>query len=450
MFFHIQNLRKTPLALRTRERATNTLALRIHTCFQNILNHHRRTVFCISLVIYFLTSFTLINPCFAASNETVQLFNRAPGDINVLLDHRYQPQSSLFNGAWVKKQKQISNSIKQPITNAIGIRFMSIYTALGQFANEGRPEKHAAGGDFDFIANRKLFLNDPDSSLVGLHLETRHKYTPIAPAFLNETFRSVIRTTNGFNTFKLEIRELWWEKKMPGNAAFFRAGKIDFRNIINSYAYDNQKFTFLDNVFTGRPAITEPGYSLGMVGAIKILGDVYTAVSVVDARPIGPFVARDRVYFKAIELGYIHGFRARDETNYHLMLWETDPSPSQFRKESKGASLVLQDNLTTNMLPFFRMDLNNGEGSPLKQLTTTGIGISELFGKDYTLLGLGAGYGKPREKRAGREYVLESFYRVQCAPFLQITPDIQFIQKKPYRERRRWVNVYSLRIQLLD
>ncbi|HYA13735.1 MAG TPA: carbohydrate porin, partial [Syntrophales bacterium] len=48
----------------------------------------------------------------------------------------------------------------------------------------------------------------------------------------------------------------------------------------------------------------------------------------------------------------------------------------------------------------------------------------------------------------GLEQVLEVYYRIQLGPYIQITPDFQFIQNPGYNQDRGPVEVYSLRVRL--
>lgn len=48
----------------------------------------------------------------------------------------------------------------------------------------------------------------------------------------------------------------------------------------------------------------------------------------------------------------------------------------------------------------------------------------------------------------GYEQAFEAYYRVQLGPYIQVSPDVQFIQNPGYNKDRGPAEVYGLRIRL--
>ena len=98
------------------------------------------------------------------------------------------------------------------------------YTALWQGATEANGPKTAAGGDFDFFGTWHLFGQEGRSAGVfGFATEQRHNFGGIPPSDLNKSIGSVLRTTNGFNTFDFTLRQLWWEQLAADGHVLMRA-----------------------------------------------------------------------------------------------------------------------------------------------------------------------------------------------------------------------------------
>jgi len=80
-------------------------------------------------------------------------------------------------------------------------------------------------------------------------------------------------------------------------------------------------------------------------------------------------------------------------------------------------------------LPFLRGGYSDGGGSPVERSVSVGVGYQVNDRNDY--IGFGANWGRPSEGSTGdqvrNQYTLETYFRWQVLPQVQIVPSIQLI-----------------------
>ena len=361
-------------------------------------------------------------------------FNVSPDDITVLLHEK--PDNVYF-----KKKDRLNPGI--------------VYTTLTQYSKSGKPHQNASGGDFDLFSTWSICNKHLQNSLIGARLEQRHRFSSIAPRYFNTMIHTVVPTTKGFNQFDAALTELWWENNLTQETLIgLRVGKLDFSTLINSYAFNSQKQFFLNDIFTGAPSIAQPNNALGLVAGLRNSANYYAAISVADTNGdkttsgFNTFFHYGQ-FFKSIELGYrdkLHNTRA---DNYHLLLWQSDPSAVHKLPSDSGIALLLQKNINQALLPFISLSVSHGHATLLKRMINTGIGIFNPFNdNEGELLGLGAGYVTPSDTKKQPEIVLETFYRMTFHSLIEITPDIQLIRLNRHNTEH-WVTVGSLRFRAI-
>jgi porin len=399
------------------------------------------------LILFLILYLSLFSPINAAPYTSP--FIHSPDDISRILGQADAKRKGLIDNVWLRKHSEVVEGIRQSIKDTTGIEMVGLYVSLGQFASAGEPYRNAGAGRFELHARKVLFEQANSSSILGFHVEEVHQYTPISPSRLHVVFRSILPTTNSsYEPIPLNVNELWIQQT-SGDNAIVRVGKISSHTITNGYAFDSSRLTFIGDGFASDPTVVQPSYASGIVAGINLYKNFYTAFSVMDARDFGPFIAREQVYFKSAEVGYHTDFKSIYNTDYHVMFWETDASPSQHRKEARGMVVLLQNSASRQVIPFLKMGFSNGEGVLFKQFTATGVGIVNPFA-DEGLIGIGGIFSTPTDVLQKKEYAFEAFYRIQLTSLLQITPDIQLIQRKPQHGGGDWVNVFSLRARLLE
>jgi hypothetical protein len=343
-------------------------------------------------------------------------------------------------------------NIRRDPGEKFGLEIGMAYTALSQQVGGETSQKHGFSGDIDIFGRWKFHQSAASTHIIGFSLEQRHKWSKIPPSDLNHYLDMINHTTRAFNTYNAALVELWWEQQFHHDTAGFRVGKIDITSVMDNYAFESQNLFFLNTVFTGHPGWAEPANGLGGAFGLGLTEHLYSSFALIDTNGSNTrsgFSTFGRgQYFTAIELGYRAMLRNTDKDNYHIFFWHADARPEYAIKSDQGMSLTLQKNIDEKYIPFFRVDINRGKASEYKQLIITGIGIYSPFNQPASLLGIAVSQGKSTDIDYGTENVIETFYRIQVTPYLQVTPDLQFIRFKPPTSKKQWATIGSLRFRI--
>lgn len=187
--------------------------------------------------------------CFCCSSVFAELrdsevspFINSPGDLTMIMALKKKPKKGMFTTKIVDDHAKLIANLQKGIRTITGLDVVVLYTALDQYASQGKPVHTAASGDFDLYVKKKLFQTESIASLIGAHADQKNKYTRIFPDDLNKTFNSVVPTTDGFDVESFNLRDLWWQVTL-GSDAIFRIGKISSHTVVNDYAFDDTRFS---------------------------------------------------------------------------------------------------------------------------------------------------------------------------------------------------------------
>ena len=380
------------------------------------------------------------------------ILNLSPNELSKVLEEMKQKKPSLLEKTPDTDLLAYWKAFHQQIKEKTGISLGVAFTGLSQYSPGVRPQDNASGSDLDLLGKWTSASFWGGVSNIGFHLERRNKFTTLAPASFNKNIGSVIKTTQGFNQFNPALVELWWQHVFPTKKSSFRVGKIDIMSLMNTYAFKSQKLFFINQAFTGYPAVSRPSKALGGAASLALTDHYYVGYGLVDANGTnitsGFNTFGKGQYFQGVELGYLEKIDNQTGNNYHVFLWHMAARPQINMASDQGASIVLQHKLSNKLTPFFKWNLSRGTAANYKYLYTAGIGIDKPFEQVYSLSGIAVAYGKPANSLRGYETVVEGFYRIQLSPFIQLTPDIQLIKFKPTNSTSKLGAVFNLRWRL--
>lgn len=415
--------------------------------------------------------------------ESVSPFILSPEDTTRLIDDAKKPSpNALIKGKIFSRYEAILKSLKHPFQEGLGVSVTGMYTGLGQIATEGHPHHSTAGAAVSLYASKNLFrdIQSPSNlTTLAIHCEERHKYTTIPPQELGAMFHSLLPTTTDFETNPFEVKDLWLQERLLNDKAIIRAGKFSFKSISNDYSFDSSKMTFIGEPFTGNPGLYFPNNPLGVQSALEFYHGLFGGLAIMDAstlrvkKPIdlpafeSLKTATDhhrKPLFESFQFGYRTLFYHAYNTLYRVLFWNVEPSAKNNRFfNTKGLSVLLQQDMPNNIIPFFRYEINNGRYIDFKQAMIVGAGLPHPFHQEFSLIGMGFSFQTPSDKAIKPEYTFEGFYRLQLTSVIEITPDIQLISKRGlYRQHddktqiiefagnRTIVGVFSLRLRVLE
>ncbi len=268
----------------------------------------------------------------------------------------------------------------------------------------------------------------------------------------------------------IDVVNLWYEQSSLDDRVRFRLGKINLTFDFDTNAYANDVSSqFLNSALNNNPQIIFPGFALGHVGAQVVVTPVdwfYFAAGVADGqadyRETGLNTAfhDEDYFFSMFEFGLTPTWKtARGELpgGYRFGLWY-DPQPKEvffddldgrrttvpYRRDDVGFYLsfdqmvfkeVADDPADTQGLGLFcRYGYAHGDVNYIEHFWSVGAQYQGLLpSRDEDVLGFGAAQGILSDEvrlwgeRPHRETVLELYYRIQVAPWLSISPDVQMI-----------------------
>jgi len=286
----------------------------------------------------------------------------------------------------------------------------------------------------------------------------------------------------------IDLLELWYEQRLLDDRVRIRAGKIDMTGgtggfgegpnmwfDANAYAND-PGMQFLNGGLVNNPQIPFPQQGLGAIVYVAPVKDLlYVLLGVADAqadnRTTGftSAFARDTRVMAMAEIGVTPQLDSPNgpmQGGYRVGVWY-DPQPKE-RFNGRGVKrndvglyanfdqMVFKENSdaddTQGLGLFGRYGLADGDVNPIRQFWSVGLQYQGLIpSRDNDVLGLGVSSGHlsdDAEFRRLRETAVEMYYNIQFAPWLLLTPDIQYITH-PGGGAARDALVVGLRLQIV-
>ena len=262
----------------------------------------------------------------------------------------------------------------------------------------------------------------------------------------------------------IDVTELWYEHELVGGKVRFRIGKIDLtggfecRGCPASFdcnAFANDETTrFLNSALVNNPAIPFPDNGLGVMLHVEPVEWLYFTAGVADAnadaRETGfntVFSGADR-FLSIYETGVTPRLPSPNgllQGAYRIGFW-LDSGPVD-RMDAEGAE---RDNMglylsmdqmffketadaddSQGLGAFFRCGFANSDLNEIKALYSAGVQYQGLVpGRDDDVLAVGFATGRlsaQSEHTHDNETVIETYYSIQLAPWLHLSPSLQVV-----------------------
>lgn len=264
----------------------------------------------------------------------------------------------------------------------------------------------------------------------------------------------------------MDITELWYEQALLDNTLLVRIGKMDLTGGFEHHgcpvAFDCSAFAndentqFLNNALINNPTIPFPDYGLGVAVHYHPTDLWYASAAVADAqadvRETGfRTTFHDEDYFFYIfETGITPQLNSTNgplQGAYRVGLWN-DPQPKANSDSSKNYrddvgfylsfdQMLIKENANPEdnqgLGTFFRYGYANGKKNDIVNFWSAGFQYQGLLeDRDDDVLGLGFAQGFFSDRAASTyrddyESALELYYSAAVAPWLAVSPSIQYI-----------------------
>jgi porin len=128
-------------------------------------------------------------------------------------------------------------AFKGRVNESVGFKFGVNYNTLFMGASSSLTGiDNASGGVLEINGNWTLLgRGGPNTGVLGFRLESRHKYTDIAPNQLGGEIGSLWKPDVLWGTFDFAVSQLWWEQRFMSGKGAVRFGKL----ITPAVIYDN-------------------------------------------------------------------------------------------------------------------------------------------------------------------------------------------------------------------
>lgn len=262
-----------------------------------------------------------------------------------------------------------------------------------------------------------------------------------------------------------DVTELWYQQALAGGKVLVRAGKVDLTGgfecrgcpvSFDGNAFANDETTqFLNGALVNNPAIPFPDNGLGLVVHAEPVPGWYVSVGIADAqadaRETGfrtAFHGED-YFFSVYETGLVvdvPSVQGPRRGAYRVGFWY-DPQPKdRFDGGSERDDMGLYASLDQVLLResddpadsqglgvFFRFGCADQDLNAVRTFWSAGAQYQGLLpGRDADVLGVGVARCRLTDAAgagftARHETALEAYYAIQVAPWLTVSPHVQFV-----------------------
>lgn len=429
--------------------------------------------------------------------EDTQPISKNPDRVPNRLEREDKRKDTLFHTPRLDRVLEPWYKFKDRLDEKYGLALGFFYTALYQKGDPrntmpvvGTGRDEAAGGVIGVNGLWNLVgrgTNHP--GYLGFQLQQRHRIGPVVPQNLGFEIGSLWPTVIGYSELTFSAIELYWAQFLIKDRLGFVVGKQIPFAVHDYFAYKSPFDGFSNAAFGLNPAIgyAEAGLSVG--GGARPTTDTYVIAVLYDGngklnRAGFDSFFKKREYFTAVDVGWDPGYLDEKQKVYigplrvrdvHATFWHKAHLTKSNSPEGWGFTLFAEGEIG-HIVPFLRYGQSYGtsRGNPalVDRLVAGGIGITDVFGQNNDLIGIGFSYGKfdlgalgqpdpvdlngdgfpdfdlgsvARDLLGTKQYAAELFYRVQLTQELRVTPSVQLIWDPILNQNESTVAVFGIR-----
>jgi len=369
-----------------------------------------------------------------------ELFNNNPDDIVTEINNinrlRYLLLKSDRTPESVKDYIRFLNALKKDYD----IDFLFSYRAIVQAELDS--STRGSGGKYDLSLR---YVPRPATTL-ALKFDGFHQYgTYSSSEFINQ-FGALSSTSASYRDESLYLSQIWWQESISN--FLFRAGKIDASSFIDSHDYKSDSRFFFSSNFSSSPYNAFPQNGLGIAGKYT-KEHFYVTAEVTDANAVADEMSSSffnkREYYKAVEFG----ITPADGSKYHISFWDRDNTDDEGDNSKHGVIGSFVQAMDKNTKLILRGAVS--DHATAKHYASIGLGRTSLF-QENDICGLALGMLAPDDQdddtTERTQTTLESFYRIDPLPGIQLSADMQIIYH-PSLHDQTWAILPGLRLRVV-
>ena len=250
------------------------------------------------------------------------------------------------------------------------------------------------------------------------------------------------------------IKALLWRHEFPGDVLKLFVGHDEIANLDGECNYScDDTGSFVAEPLSTNPARTLPGQGPMIAADVQVIKDIFFEVAVADA--LGDGNLNFKRVFDTGDVAYAGALKFKDPFKqigdgfYRFTYYgveETRRGTQSAQRATEGLSIQLEQDVG-DVGFFAKYSRTFQRKGPVEQFASAGVVWTKPFGNDADWLGLGFGWVEPTAQNTNDEYVVESFYRVQLTPFVDLTPGAMMILNPSRNPDSDVEGVFNLRMR---
>lgn len=344
------------------------------------------------------------------------------------------------------------------VTWGAGLTQVYQHNAHGGLSTESRSGRYAGSYDVEASADLERILGWSDSTAYMLLEGGWPRDGCIDPAAVGSYFGVDGDAIHGE---WIDVAELWFLRSFAADRLFVQVGKadlsagIEYRDVVsafdlNRYANDEHG-QFLNGAFVNNPTIPFPAYTLAMSAVARLSEQWQFAAAGAsqsgdsDIDETASWASDDEGFFFIAQASFLPETPTDSSLwagEYHVGAWWTGGGDLTSQDELTGVYLsaareILGENGDPNdgqgLGLFARVGWADGDAVELDCFWSVGLqyqGLIELRDDDVLGIAFARGTFAGSDSLAGlegAEQAVELYYSVAAAPWLSLSPDIQYV-----------------------
>ena len=248
----------------------------------------------------------------------------------------------------------------------------------------------------------------------------------------------------------IAVDELFLRQQSSDQRFLVQAGMVDLSNQFDTNRIANDTFSeFAAAALENNPSIPFPAFGgagglarFQSAGAYVMAGTAGSSVTA--AAP--PWSTADGDWYQLVEVGLQADWKRLGQGTYRLTPWHNHREG----EDGWGLGLNLDQELgTPAFLGFARLGLGDRDVTPVEAFVSAGFTLEGILDREHDGFGVAFATSDPSPGFGRRtETLLESYYRIQLSPTVQLSPLFHVVFDPAQRDERETVFTGGLRLRI--
>ena len=395
----------------------------------------------------------LLPPLQAATPVTdISLDNRNADEVGANLQ-RQKRLESLFSDWQSPEWVQAYRRNRDRWFERIGLDLGATYDMAGLAAYGGGDPDYGLSGDLT-VNGMWLLTGKKWDRPLNLNFRFRDRFAiggRSASEVAGATGGVIWNLIDGFSNAGFEVPDFHFVQHLPRIGMVIRYGQMTIDSQFDGNGLQSSKQAFFNRAFSSNPAVAFPRFGAGAVatwtpensGFDFTLGATNVQGTQNGEQVDFKFASSD--FFTAAQVGRDFNLWNRP-ARAQFMVWHSDGVDSDQTPAGSGASLTFERWIASSgNRVFVRGAWADGEATDADRLVSAGIALER---RENDLFGVAAGFGRGSSGNHEWQMVIESFYRWQIGPMIQISPEAQIVFGEGMEPSHPFRLVAGLRAQI--